>query len=612
MALNLHRKLASIRGANVSSVSKLSPNADPLRKVFDPFLGQHTATILDTFQSMNLNCIRLMVSWEEIEPNRLQFNTSYLSGIKKFVRNCNNRSIDVILDFHQDLYSRKLGGDGFPDWVLPPKLQSLNQQYKETELWAGRLVFSPQQRIAWEHFWDDDSEVVEHYLNMMLTVLEYLKGVDLMAIDIINEPSFPELFLLSSVVRSKRKLRSCLTSFYSRIIPAISPKLGSNTLFFVEPYAADSSQFLQHIGMDPLNIPSPLLSRCVYAAHAYETVPLKPFPHWFRLGAPGRSFEGIIKNHLRTAHNLGIPLFIGEFGDLTMNSCSEWSLKSLGRQIYLMSRLGIGSCIYEFNPTKFTWNCEYMSIIDDKLIPTKVFDDIIKPLQVDNPLESCLVFIQTRKRLESQRQSRQLSSLFLPLLKHHSAVKSASFLQTVSFASNSRLIHVFNDPLVDSATLEPGISAIKGPELDTVFLSPCFSSGVFHCNSYGVFAVFNLESGINLDYILFKLQEMLINQLAVSFISVLTNLDHTIGGLIVGSDTERSSKSLYTSIRTLLLSNQSLLSLGVSAPGLSRLEEPFVPAIIKRPIDVQYSKFIVLISLIIGILAFFFLKNPAK
>lgn len=58
------------------------------------------------------------MAWEGVEPKRGDYNYTYINVLKKIVKNCNEFGIKVILDSHQDLFSRKFCGEGFPDWVV--------------------------------------------------------------------------------------------------------------------------------------------------------------------------------------------------------------------------------------------------------------------------------------------------------------------------------------------------------------------------------------------------------------------------------------------------------------------------------------------------------------
>lgn len=65
-----------------------------------------------------LNIIRLHVAWEGVQPTRDFINETYILKLREIVRMCAKYNISVLLDSHQDLFSKKFCGEGFPDWTV--------------------------------------------------------------------------------------------------------------------------------------------------------------------------------------------------------------------------------------------------------------------------------------------------------------------------------------------------------------------------------------------------------------------------------------------------------------------------------------------------------------
>lgn len=65
-----------------------------------------------------MNVIRLHVAWEGIQPTRDFINETYILKLRDIVRMCAKYNISVLLDAHQDLFSKKFCGEGFPDWAV--------------------------------------------------------------------------------------------------------------------------------------------------------------------------------------------------------------------------------------------------------------------------------------------------------------------------------------------------------------------------------------------------------------------------------------------------------------------------------------------------------------
>ena len=84
----------------------------------DGYMGNFGASDLDSIHAWGMNCIRLAIFWDGLEPQPGKINEEYLNRIAKVVRLAGNRGIYVLLDMHQDLYSGKFkSGDGAPAWA---------------------------------------------------------------------------------------------------------------------------------------------------------------------------------------------------------------------------------------------------------------------------------------------------------------------------------------------------------------------------------------------------------------------------------------------------------------------------------------------------------------
>lgn len=86
--------------------------------------GFDTTSTLSDIDAANLrkwgfNIVRLGVMWPGVEPGeRGVYDQAYLNEIETIVTNLGKNNIQVILDFHQDLWHRKFCGEGVPDYVF--------------------------------------------------------------------------------------------------------------------------------------------------------------------------------------------------------------------------------------------------------------------------------------------------------------------------------------------------------------------------------------------------------------------------------------------------------------------------------------------------------------
>ena len=72
------------------------------------------------------NCVRYLIFWGVIEPEKGQYNEAYLQEVKKRVEWYTSRHMYVILDMHQDVFGYGVGGNGAPVWASAhPLIQNL-------------------------------------------------------------------------------------------------------------------------------------------------------------------------------------------------------------------------------------------------------------------------------------------------------------------------------------------------------------------------------------------------------------------------------------------------------------------------------------------------------
>ena len=65
------------------------------------------------------NCLRLITTWEAVEhAGPKQYDQEYLDYFESICRKAGEHGLYVIIDFHQDVWSRMSGGDGAPGWTL--------------------------------------------------------------------------------------------------------------------------------------------------------------------------------------------------------------------------------------------------------------------------------------------------------------------------------------------------------------------------------------------------------------------------------------------------------------------------------------------------------------
>ena len=206
-----------LRGVNLGGTSKIpaKTSSDPRAVSFvgRPFPLAQADEHFRRLQGWGFTFERLIVPWEAIEhAGPGVYDKAYLDYLHELVKRANTYGIRVIIDLHQDFYSRASGGDGAPYWTLskigllpdrtnepgapqkqpargpgywPPTAARLSVDTMETLLWAGN-DFAPGLNV-------DGVPVQEwlqsHYVNAMRQVALRLRDLNNVAgYDTYNEP----------------------------------------------------------------------------------------------------------------------------------------------------------------------------------------------------------------------------------------------------------------------------------------------------------------------------------------------------------------------------------------------------------------------------------------
>jgi endoglycosylceramidase len=134
--------------------------------------------------------VRLGVIYKAVEPTIGSYDERYLDRIAGTVQTLGRHGIVSLLDFHQDLYNEKFGGEGLPDWAVQddglPNQPQLN--------FTLDYFLEPGLNAAFGNFWNnaaagDGSGLQDHYAAAWRHVAARFGGnPDVLGYDLFNEP----------------------------------------------------------------------------------------------------------------------------------------------------------------------------------------------------------------------------------------------------------------------------------------------------------------------------------------------------------------------------------------------------------------------------------------
>lgn len=327
-----------LRGVNLAGESKVPP-----------FRHLRALSELDALPGWGINVLRLLFSWEAFEPSPGRYDAAYLSSVTQVVDAAQRRGLYVILDFHQDAFSRfSTGGcgDGFPRWAIPRDIPPHTPDNGPAcASWGTRMIFDGDMHRSFSAFHANRDGVRDRYLQLLTVVARHFHSHPaVIGIDPINEPWGDE--------------KTELSALYSDAEKAIRAEF-ADAILFLSPHALTSS------GLVGSALPRPTFRNFAFAPHYYDPGVLV-----------GHSYSGLsLATDLafalidRKTAELGAPLFLGEFGAPAGTHGADAYLTLLTQ--HLNRRFASGAQ-WNYTPgwdatTKDGWNQEDLSIVDNRL-----------------------------------------------------------------------------------------------------------------------------------------------------------------------------------------------------------------------------------------------------
>ncbi|HOX37226.1 MAG TPA: cellulase family glycosylhydrolase [Candidatus Brocadiia bacterium] len=345
-----------LRGINVSGSSKAPP--------FLPWAKKEDVQLL---RKWGFNHVRYLIVWEAVEPQPGVYDDAYLDQVAERLAWCREAGLKVVLDMHQDLYARKYGGDGAPEWAcledgLPNPTLSTDMWFVNylkpvvnrcfDNFWAnkpgpGGVGLQDRYAAMWQHVarrFRDDTNIVgydlmnePHYgsaiyniiqngivlMNKHLSMKSKLAALQLaqkqnveanQAIEIVKELMRKDVLLKlfdegNPIPQGFEKKH--LQPFTDRIAQAIR-EVDANHVIFFEPAAGPTSSTRFTTGMDvPKDKAGQPMSNVVFAPHHYDFAADLGSAEVY--GGP-EFVKRQIGRAIQSAERMGVPVWFGEWG----------------------------------------------------------------------------------------------------------------------------------------------------------------------------------------------------------------------------------------------------------------------------------------------------------
>ena len=206
-------------------------------------------------RAMGLNALRLPINWSALEPTATGgFDPSVMERIAEVVNQARAAGVWVLLDMHQDGYSKYTGTDGAPGWAVDPPVQSRPADAGSNISGAALAAFST--------FFGDAGEPLRQRFAAVLVYLGERFGNDdaVIGFELFNEPLGATDYQL---VKFDREMIAALRAAAPRKLIFFEPPAIRNVLDSAHPGTAsiaDGTVYAPHVYTGVFaQVPRPLL-----------------------------------------------------------------------------------------------------------------------------------------------------------------------------------------------------------------------------------------------------------------------------------------------------------------------------------------------------------------
>lgn len=193
-------------------------------------------------RSLGFNVIRLVLNWSQLEPQPGAYSAIYIQRVEQVVGWARQQGIYVILDMHQDQYSRYIlpgrpstlpagctssgGSDGAPAWAVFTDGKPACALYGESDL-------NPAEGAAFYNFWHNHTVpsaqgaapgpgLQDHYIGALVALAKAFEdNSTVLGYEVMNEPQPGSLASLP-VENLYTATAQDLFPFYQRVIEALT------------------------------------------------------------------------------------------------------------------------------------------------------------------------------------------------------------------------------------------------------------------------------------------------------------------------------------------------------------------------------------------------------
>lgn len=204
-------------------------------------------------RQLGFNFLRLPINWSGVEPTNTMpptYDEAYLSRVGEVVDIARRAGLWVLIDFHQDAYSKEIGEDGAPLWAIIPRPEMLLEGPITVEELTRRRT-SRQVLLAFETFFGPSPQgalLRARFSQMAAEVARRFRGNDaVIGYEIFNEPVADDAQCLALHTQVGQAIRAVDPSKLLLFEPPASRNLVDRASLATAPFPLPGAVYAPHI-----------------------------------------------------------------------------------------------------------------------------------------------------------------------------------------------------------------------------------------------------------------------------------------------------------------------------------------------------------------------------
>jgi len=271
-------RIALLHGVNGRIAGVFDVTFDDGRTALEP-IPALTDFDCQRMRALGFDFLRLPINWSGIEPVEGSYDEGYLANVDAAVQCAARAGIYVMIDLHEDAYSKEIGEDGAPLWAIQPAPVTLLQGPLD-DLGARRT--SAQVTAAFNTFFDraDPAGVRAKFLAMLdLVAARWAADPAVIGFELFNEPPVGDTLVTPFSFEAAARVRAAAPNKLVMFEPSATRNLFDFAPKSMVPFPTRDAVYAPHIytyvfASDPTqlqNLTPEALEPSVQAARAEAT-----------------------------------------------------------------------------------------------------------------------------------------------------------------------------------------------------------------------------------------------------------------------------------------------------------------------------------------------------